>query len=382
MKVAIPREMHAGETRVAAVPETVRQLKAAGLEVAVESGAGAASFVRDEDFQAAGATIETDHAALLRSADIVLKVRPPDAATEVPLLKPGAVLVCLLQAAQNPQAVEKLAAANITTFAMELIPRISRAQNMDVLTSMATVAGYKAVLLAAGTLARMMPMMMTASGTINPASVLVIGAGVAGLQAIATAKRLGAVVRAVDTRPAVKEQIESLGAKFIALEVTHDAEATGGYAADLGEQFYAQEQQVLAPHVKTSDIVITSALIPGRRAPLLITEAMVGAMKPGSVIVDLAAEQGGNCSLTRPGETVNRGGVTVLGPPNLPALLPVHASVMFARNVMAFMKELIREGRVHVNRQDEVIGQTLATYEGQVVSEPLRQAMQNARSRT
>ena len=383
MKVAVPKEIVPGETRVALVPETVRQLVKGGLEMAVEAGAGGKAFLEDAAYEDAGATVVPDAGTLLADAALVLKVAAPttDAAAgrnELELLRGGVVLVAMLNPAANLDLVRALAAANVTGLSMDTIPRISRAQSMDALSSMATLAGYKAALLAADELAKIMPMMMTAAGTIRPASALVIGAGVAGLQAIATARRLGAAVRAVDTRPAVKEEVESLGARFVALDVEHaEEEDAGGYARDLGEAFYRQQQEILAPHVKDADIVIATALIPGRPAPALITQTMVETMKPGSVIVDLAAPAGGNCTLTEPGGRIRHAGVTILGPLNLPAELPVHASQMYSRNVAALLGELVKDGQMNLDMENEIIRGMLITHEGRIVHEPTRNALAN-----
>lgn len=381
MKIAIPKEIAPGETRVAAVPETVKRFKQAGLDVLVQAGAGAGAMIDDEEYAAAAAEIVPDAAELYGQADVVLKVNAPltDSPTpagEIGLLRSGTILIAPLAPARNGELIRGLAEAGVTSFALNLLPRITRAQSMDVLSSMATLAGYKAVLLAADELAKILPMMMTAAGTIRPAAALVIGAGVAGLQAIATAKRLGAIVTGVDVRPAVKEQVESLAAKFVSLEVHHEAQTAGGYAADLGEEFYRQEQEILAPHVKAADLVVTTALIPNRRAPLLITEPMVQQMRRGSVIVDLAAGAGGNCTLTKPDERVEHGGVIVLGPTNLPASLPVPASLMFARNVAAFLKELIAEGQARIDTDNEVLRETLVTRQGRIVNEAVRKALE------
>ena len=324
MKVGIPKEVAAGERRVAVIPETVKRLAGMKLEVAVEAGAGDGAFIPDADYEAAGAAV-VQHAAEVFGADLVVKVNAPttddsEGRCELDLLKEGTALVALLYPRTNPELAGRLAQAGVTSFSLDLMPRITRAQSMDVLSSMAPSAGYQAVLMAADALPEMMPMMMTAAGTIQPAKALVIGAGVAGLQAIATARRLGAVVKAVDVRPAVQEQVESLGARFVSMEVkTEKTETAGGYAADLGEEVYRRQQEILAPHVEESSIVITTALVPGREAPRLITEAMVESMKPGSVIVDLAAPAGGNCALTEPGERVVKHGVTIFGPLNLPS---------------------------------------------------------------
>jgi len=380
MKLAILTEVDPGETRVAAIPETVGRYVKAGLTVGLEAGAGAGAYIADADFEAAGGTINPDVAALLADAELVLKVRPPTMRDElgkheVELLRRGAVVVSMLELARGAERVQRMATAGITHLAMDLMPRITRAQSMDVLSSMSTVAGYKAVLMAADALPRMCPMLMTAAGTLQPARALIVGAGVAGLQAIATAKRIGAVVTAVDVRPAVKEQIESLGAKFIPMEVSHAAQDAGGYATDLGEAFYKGEQDILAPHVRNSDLIVTTALIPGRDAPRLITEPMVSSMKPGSVIVDLAAVAGGNCTLTQPDQRVVRHGVTVLGPTMLPAAMPVHASQMYARNVATFLNEFVKDGAIALDTDNEVIAGTLVCRDGQIVNESVRQAL-------
>ena len=346
MKIAIPREITPGERRVALSPEMVARLTKAGHAVSVQAGAGDAAGFTDGAYEAAGAALVRDAGTLYRDADAVLKVQLPawsDAAeaSEADLLKPGALLIGLLKPSADPALLAKLAGRNVTALAMELVPRISRAQSMDALSSQATVAGYKAVLLAANALPKFFPMLMTAAGTIRPATVLVIGAGVAGLQAIATARRLGAVVEAFDTRPAVQEQVESLGAKFVSLELEqHDAEDSGGYAKALSADHLRREMALIAKHVASADVVITTAQIPGRPAPVLITQEMVGAMKPGSVIVDLAAESGGNCEASRPGKTEVVHGVTVMAPLNLPSELAFHASQMYARNVTALVELL------------------------------------------
>jgi len=371
MRIAVLKELTGGERRVAIVPETVRRFVRDGLEVSVEAGAGEGAFFADADYTEAGATVCIDAADMCRQADVVIKIHPPlvDAARrdEVAMLAEGSVLVAMLSPAANGLLAEALARRNITSFAVDTIPRITRAQSMDVLSSMATVAGYKAALLAADAMARMTPMLMTAAGTIKPASALIIGAGVAGLQAIATAKRLGARVSGVDVRPAVAEQIESLGAKFVHLNASHDAEDAGGYAADLGADFYRQEQEILAPHVAAADMVISTALIPHRPAPVLITEQMVDAMTGGSAIVDLAAAAGGNCTLSRADQTVTHNGVTILAPLNLPATVPVSASEMYSRNMASFVKEFIIDGQISIDTNNEVLAAALVSRNGEVV---------------
>ncbi len=378
MKVAIANQTDTKETRVAGDPRTVKYLVSLGMDVCVQSGAGQASMIDDDAYAAAGATVAADKAALYADADLILAIGPP--AGDVDLLASGAVLICVLRPIANADLTEQLAQKGVTTFALDMIPRTARAQSMDVLSSMASLAGYKAVLLAADELAKIIPMMMTAAGTIRPANVLIIGAGVAGLQAIATARRLGASVKAIDVRPAAAEQVESLGAKFIPMEVDHSqAETAGGYATDLGEEFYAGEQQIIAPHLAGCDIVITTALIPNLPAPILITEAMAESMNPGGVIVDLAAPAGGNCTLTQPGENVAHKHVKILGPLNLPAALAQHASELFSRNVEAFLKELLADGAVNIDMDNEIIRETLITRDGRIVHEPTLCAIERGR---
>ena len=370
MIVGIPKETAPGETRVAAVPETVGRMVADALDVRVQTAAGASALLPDEAYVRAGAKIAANAGNVYSSADVILKVNAPSDAEpdEVGLLRRGSVLICPLEPRTRPERLQKLAAAGVTAFALDSVPRISRAQSMDVLSSMASLAGYKAVLLAANELTSLMPMMMTAAGTIKPAHALVIGAGVAGLQAIATLRRLGAVISAADVRPAVEEEVASLGAKFVPMAVEHtEAQTAAGYAADLGEDFYRQEQDILRPHVERADVVISTALVPGRGAPVLITDDMVASMAPGAVVVDLAAPAGGNCTRTRPDERVEHEGVVILGPTNLPATMPADASLLFARNAARFCKELIADGKLAIDRDNEVIAAMLATHEGKVV---------------
>jgi proton-translocating NAD(P)+ transhydrogenase subunit alpha len=364
-KVFVPKESRPGETRVAATPETVKRLAAAGLEVAVEAGAGEAAYFPDAAYEAAGARLERDGAAAWRSADAVLKVAPltPD---EAGALHSGAVVVGLLAPYRERETVERLAAGGVTALAMELVPRITRAQPMDALSSQASIAGYKAALLAAARLPRYFPLMMTAAGTIPPARVVVMGAGVAGLQAIATARRLGAVVEVSDVRAAVKEQVESLGGRFIELPQAESGEGAGGYAREMGEEFLARQRQIVAERVAAADAVITTALVPGRPAPRLVTTAMVEAMRPGSVVVDLAIEQGGNCELSESDREVVHRGVLVLAPSNLAATVPHHASTLYARNVQALFQLLLRDGKLAVDPSDEVVAGCLLTHQGEV----------------
>jgi NAD(P) transhydrogenase subunit alpha len=374
MRLGVPRETYPGEQRVAVVPAVVPALAKAGLDVAVETGAGVRAGFPDAAFQDRGALIVGDRAALFHGADIVAQVHGPSAnpdtgGIDLELARPGQILVGLMNPLGAPAAAERLAARGVTAFALELVPRISRAQSMDALSSMATIAGYKAVLLAAAALHKIFPLMMTAAGTITPARALVVGAGVAGLQAIATSRRLGAVVHAYDVRPAVKEQVESLGARFLDLGLdTRAAEGAGGYAQALGEEFYRRQRDLMTQAVVESDVVITTAAVPGERAPILITDDMVASMQPGAVIVDLAAETGGNCARTRAGETVEAHGVTVIGPTNLPSSVPYHASQLYARNVTAFVCHLVTGGAVRLDLDDEILRDTLLTRAGHVAN--------------
>ncbi len=381
MIIAVPKERAPGERRVALVPDIVKRLVAGGLEVRVERGAGEAAMLWDDAFDAAGAKLVDDGAALWRDADVVLKVQRPLAngaagVNELELLDDGVVLIGVLQPLVHGDLVRELARRNVTSFSLDALPRITRAQTMDVLSSMSTVAGYKAVLLAASTIGKFFPMLVTAAGTLRPVQVLVLGAGVAGLQAIATARRLGGIVSAFDVRPAVKEQIESLGARFIAPEATVQGEGAGGYAKELSEEQHRKELALIHEHVRKADVVISTALVPGKRAPELITEAMVRDMPPGAVIVDLAAEAGGNCALTEAGRDVMRHGVTVLGPVNLAAAMPTHASQMYARNVSAFLQLLVKEAQLALNFDDEIVAGTCITHEGRVVNEMVRRAVE------
>ena len=369
MQIGIPRETHDGETRVAATPETVRKFVAQGHQVVVEAGAGRAACITDGDYEAAGARLADAVAAL--GAELVLKVAAPSPA-ELAQMRPGAVLVGMLNPFDGAQ-IERMAAQGITAFALEAAPRTSRAQSLDVLSSQANVAGYKAVMLAVDHYPRFMPMLMTAAGTVKAARVLVLGAGVAGLQAIATARRLGAVIEASDVRPAVKEQVESLGAKFVDVPCETDeerecAEGVGGYARPMPASWMERQAKAVHERAKQSDIVITTALIPGRQAPTLLHEATVAEMKPGSVIIDLAAAQGGNCPLSVPGEVVVRHGVTLVGHTNLPALLPADASALYARNLLDFLKLVLdQDGRFHLDRNDDIVAACLMCEGGQVL---------------
>ncbi|HXJ33165.1 MAG TPA: Re/Si-specific NAD(P)(+) transhydrogenase subunit alpha [Candidatus Eisenbacteria bacterium] len=375
MKIAVPREIVPGERRVALTPDATAVLVKAGLEVLVEAGAGVGAFHADPAFEKAGARIVPDAATLYGQADVVLKVQKPSL-DEVDRLREGAVLVAFLQALGSPDLVQRLAARRITSFGMEGVPRISRAQKMDALSSQANLAGYKAVLIAAASLAKFFPMLMTAAGTIFAARVLVIGAGVAGLQAIATARRLGAQVWGYDVRAAVKEQVESLGAKFLEFDLgIADAEDKGGYAKALSADAARRQQEMLAERTKDFDVVVTTALVPGRPAPRLVTKETVAGMRPGSVIVDLAAEAGGNCELTEADAVVVKHGVTIHGPTNLPATMPVHASQLYARNVTELLNEFVKKGELALDLDDEVIKGTCVTHDGRIVNDAVKAAV-------
>ena len=370
MKLAVPKETASGETRVAATPESVKKFKSLGLDVVVETGAGAAAHIADADYAAAGASIASDARTTLADADIVLKVRGPSAA-ECGLIKKDAVVAALLAPHGEKAAIATLAGQGAVAFAMEFLPRISRAQAMDVLSSQANLAGYKAVIDAAAQFGRAMPMMMTAAGTIAPARVLVMGVGVAGLQAIATAKRLGAIVSATDVRPATKEQVESLGGTFVAVmdEEFKNAQTAGGYAKEMSPEYQAKQAALIAETIKKQDIIITTALIPGRKAPVLVSEEMIKSMKPGSVIVDLAAEAGGNTPFTKAGGVTTAHGVTIMGYTNLPGRLAVDASSLYARNLFNFISLLVdkKTGQLAIDWNDEIVKGALVTKDGSIV---------------
>ncbi len=378
MIVAVPREIVPGECRVALVPETVGRLVKSGYEVVVEAGAGEAAGFTDAAYADAGASIEDDARALFGKADLVAKVQRPSrreslGLSETELMRSGAGVISYLHPYAALDAVALLAEHGVASFAMELVPRITRAQKMDALSSQSTVAGYKAVLMGANATGKFFPMLMTAAGTIPPARVLVIGAGVAGLMAIATARRLGAVVEAFDTRPATKEQVQSLGAAFVDLDIPNeDAQDAGGYAKELAEDHIRREKELLHERCVKSDIVITTALVPGKRAPVLIPEATVAAMRVGSVIVDLAGEMGGNCELSVPGETVVSNGVTILAPLNLASQMAFHASTMYSKNVQALLEHLSPERTLKVDLDDEITRGCCVTFDGQIVHEPTR----------
>jgi NAD(P) transhydrogenase subunit alpha len=381
MKIVILKERRPHETRVAATPETVKKLKALGAEVTVEAGAGSAAAFTDQAYIDAGATIVPDAAAATAAGDIVFKIQRPMSASEgldeIGLLRAGQTLMSPIGALTNHELVQALAARGVTAFALELIPRITRAQSMDILSSQANLAGYKAVLLAANNFGRIFPQMMTPGGTLAPARAFIMGVGVAGLQAIATARRLGAVVTATDVRPATREQVQSLGGKFIAVEDEEfkAAETAGGYAKEMSADYRAKQAALVADHIKAQDIVVTTALIPGRKAPVLVTEDMVRTMKPGSVIVDMAVEQGGNCPLSEVGKVVESHGVKIVGPANLPAELPTDASSLFARNLLNFITPMVdKETKaLKIDLDDEVVKGTLVTRDGQIVHPSLSQ---------
>ncbi len=377
MKVAVLKETYPGERRVALTPANVGQLQKLGLEVVVEAGAGVAAGFPDEAYVRSGAQVVNSRAEAA-AAEILLLVRvlganPEMASQDIALFRPGQTVIATCDPLGFPSLAQDAAPSGATIFGLELVPRITRAQSMDVLSSMATVAGYRAVLLAAIELPKMFPLLMTAAGTVAAARVFVVGAGVAGLQAIATARRLGAVVQAYDVRPACREQVESLGAKFAEMDLpTADAEDQGGYAKALGEEFYQRQRAFLAEIAAESDVIITTAAIPGKPSPRLITEAAVTAMAPGSVIVDLAAERGGNCELTKANERVTAHGVTILGPTNLASEAPYHASQMFSNNVVRFLQNLVKDGAINLNLDDEIIRDTRLTFGGEVVNPRLR----------
>jgi NAD(P) transhydrogenase subunit alpha len=381
MTVGVPKEILPGETRVALIPERVAVLTGAGHEVLVQSGAGEGAYFADQAYQQAGARIVPDAETIYREADVVVKVRAPATAAEagsdeLSLLRAGSVLVALLDPLGSPERLGRLAERRVTGLSLDAMPRITRAQNMDVLSSMATIAGYRAAIMGALYLGKFFPLLMTAAGTVTPARVLVLGAGVAGLQAIATAKRLGAVIQAFDTRPVVREQVESLGASFLTLQLkVEQAQDAGGYARALEEETSRAERELLAEPVRQADVIITTAAVPGARAPVLITSEMVASMRPGSVIIDLAASTGGNCVLTEPDRRVVAYGVVIEGPTNLPATMPVHASQLFSRNVATFVTHLLAQGlkqaeqggELQINLADEIIRATCVTHAGEIV---------------
>jgi H+-translocating NAD(P) transhydrogenase subunit alpha len=379
MIVGVPRESFPGERRVAMVPAVVPSLTKAGLEVVIEAGAGKEAGYLDADYAAKGAKILPTRADVFAAADIVAQVlcygsNDKTGKADVPLYRPNQALIGFLRPLGSLETIQEIASKGVTAFSIELMPRTTRAQSMDALSSMATISGYKAVLIAADTLPKIFPMLTTAAGTITPARVFIMGCGVAGLQAIATARRLGAVVSAYDLRPAVKEQVQSLGGRFVEIAIeAKDAQDARGYATAQGEEFYKKQRELLGKVVAESDVVVTAAVIPGKKSPILVTKEMVAGMAPGSVIVDLAAERGGNCELTRPEEKVEAHGVTIIGSINLASTVPYHASQMYAKNVATFLLYMVKEGKLQINPQDEIIRETLLTQGGEIVSARLRE---------
>ncbi|WP_099241119.1 Re/Si-specific NAD(P)(+) transhydrogenase subunit alpha [Synechococcus sp. BDU 130192] len=375
MKIAVARETVAGERRVALTPDQVSRLVKKGWEIHVEAGAGEASLLPDAAYEEAGAKVVGDRQSLWKEADLLVKVAVPTE-EEVALLPEGSMVASLLNPLGQPEIIQKLADKKITALGMELIPRTSRAQSMDVLSSQAGVAGYKAVLLAAAALPKFFPMLTTAAGTIRPAKVFVIGAGVAGLQAIATARRLGAVVEAFDIRPAVKEEVQSLGAKFVEVQLEEETATAGGYAKEVSEDSKKKSQALISDHVATADVVITTAQVPGRRAPLLVTDDMIARMQTGSVLIDLAGEQGGNCEGCEAGREVQVHGATIIAPINLPSTVPVHASQMFAKNMATLLQLLIPEGAINLDFADDILDSVCVTHQGEIRNQRVKDALQ------
>ncbi len=378
MIVAIPKEVREGERRVALVPAAIKRLANADVEVWVEAGAGEGAFFTDTEYEEAGAKIVADVKSLWGEADVILKLNPPtdrDGTNETDLLRERGLLIGFLKPYSDPELIKRLSDLKVTAFSMELIPRISRAQSMDALSSQGGLAGYKAVVLAAGTLGKFFPMLTTAAGTMKPAKVFVIGVGVTGLQAIATARRLGAVVEAFDIRPSSKEEVQSLGAKFVEVDLGEDTETKGGYAKEVSEEAKKREHEVVSDHVKQSDIVITTAQVPGKKAPVLVTKDMVEGMHPGSVIVDIAAEQGGNCELSEAGKDVIYNGVTIIGVVNLPATMQVHASQMYAKNISTLLQHLTKDGAIHLDFDDQITNEACVTHDGEIRNERIKQLL-------
>lgn len=378
MKIGIPREITENETRVALIPQSIKKITQKGIEVLVESKAGEVSLFADSEYESCGAVVVSDANELYSNSDIIIKIRKPEfneklGKHEIDLMKEESVLVSSLLPSTNLDTIKKLTARKISAFSLESIPRITRAQSMDILSSMSTIAGYKAVIIAASFLPRFFPMLMTAAGTVAPAKVFIIGAGVAGLQAVATSKRLGAVVEAFDTRPVVKEQIESLGARFVELDLGGEqTEGEGGYAKQVSKELHQKELDLIAKQVKKSDVVITTAQVPGKRAPILITENMVKEMQKGSVIVDLAADQGGNCELTELGKRVEKYGITICGFLNLPASMPTHASQMFSKNMESVINHLVKNGQLNLDLGDEINKGALITHKGVILQDSIK----------
>jgi len=378
MKVGVVKETAAGERRVGLVPDGVARLTTAGLQVSIEAGAGLQAFINDEAYHKAGATIVPAANPLLQEADAVLKVQAPSL-EEVSTMHAGALSISFLQPSTNAEVVRALARQGITAFSLELVPRISRAQSMDALSSQAGVAGYKSVLMAANRLGKFFPLLITAAGTVTPARVLVLGAGVAGLQAIATARRLGAIVEAYDVRPAVKEEVKSLGASFVELQLEAQ-EGQGGYAREQSEEFLKRQRELIGEHVAAADVVITTAAIPGRRAPILVTQEMVSRMRPGSVIVDLAADTGGNVEATKPGEIQVINGVTVDGTRNVASTMPVHASQLFSRNVSALLLALVKDGALKLDLNDDIVKGACLTHRGEIIHPRAKEVLEASKA--
>jgi NAD(P) transhydrogenase subunit alpha len=380
MRIAVAKEIEANERRVALIPDVVSKLVKEGFEVWIESGAGEKALFNDSDYEAAGAKIISDTGSLWREADILLKVSPPqqkeDGSAEIDLLKEGSVYIGFLNPLANPSLAEQLAQRKVTAFSMEMIPRTTRAQSMDALSSQASIAGYKSVLIAAEALPKYFPMLTTAAGTIAPAKVFVMGAGVAGLQAIATARRLGAMVEAFDIRPAVKEEVQSLGAKFVEVKLDEETATAGGYAKEISEESKKKTQEAVNERVKNADVVITTAQVPGRKAPRLVTEEMIAQMKPGAVIVDLAADQGGNAAYTEPGGNVVKNGVTIIGPVNLPSSVPVHASQLYSKNLVSLMKLLVKDNALNLDFEDDIVNAACVTHDGEIRNQRVKDALQ------
>ncbi|MEM6401190.1 MAG: Re/Si-specific NAD(P)(+) transhydrogenase subunit alpha [Cyanobacteria bacterium P01_D01_bin.116] len=380
MRIAVAKEIEASERRVALIPDVVSKLVKQGFEVSIESGAGEKALFNDSDYEVAGATIISDTAKLWGEADILLKVSPPqqreDGSAEIDLLKEGSIFIGFLNPLANPSLSEQLAQRKVTAFSMEMIPRTTRAQSMDALSSQASIAGYKSVLIAAEALPKYFPMLTTAAGTIAPAKVFVMGAGVAGLQAIATARRLGAMVEAFDIRPAVKEEVQSLGAKFVEVKLDEETATAGGYAKEISEESKKKTQEAVNERVKNADVVITTAQVPGRKAPRLVTEEMIAQMKPGAVIVDLAADQGGNAAYTEPGGNVVKNGVTIIGPVNLPSSVPVHASQLYSKNLVSLMKLLVKDNALNLDFEDDIVNAACVTHSGEIRNQRVKDALQ------
>ncbi|MEO1373356.1 MAG: Re/Si-specific NAD(P)(+) transhydrogenase subunit alpha [Cyanobacteria bacterium J06635_10] len=380
MRIAVAKEIEASERRVALIPDVVSKLVKDGFEVWIESGAGEKALFNDSDYETAGATIISDTAKLWGEADILLKVSPPqqreDGSAEIDLLKEGSVLIGFLNPLGNPSVAEQLAQRKVSALSVEMIPRTTRAQSMDALSSQASIAGYKSVLIAAEALPKYFPMLTTAAGTIAPAKVFVMGAGVAGLQAIATARRLGAMVEAFDIRPAVKEEVQSLGAKFVEVKLEEETATAGGYAKEISEESKKRTQEAVNDRVKNADVVITTAQVPGRKAPRLVTEEMIAQMKPGAVIVDLAADQGGNAAYTEPGGNVVKNGVTIIGPVNLPSSVPVHASQLYSKNLLSLMKLLVKDKALNIDFSDDIVDAACVTHNGEIRNQRVKDALQ------